>query len=371
MKKIMIIHAEGNLAVNPSLSGIVEILCERGYQVHYYCPRLEGIPQSSSHAGLTYIFIEGGQLRLADRYSFAIGVDRGGIIAAEKVARALRIPCGLISYEIFFAEETGEDFKRPEIAACANVRFAVCQGHERSRQLSMENSIPMDRIIDIPVAGRGVRRAARNHMLHEVIGLPRDTRIALYIGSVVSRWTMVDDLIAGVKDWDDGWVLVLHGRYNDDDMTRFRLRNQQHERIYFTPRGGLPMSAMQSLVQSADMGIAFYRPTFADVHEGRNLEHLGMSSGKIATYLQCGTPIVVNDIGEMSREVAEYQLGIHVQNLDELPSRLRSAGRDTVESWRENCYRYFENKLDLDMRIGPLLDAIESCQVDQPPSGRT
>ena len=36
MKKIMVIHPEGNLNNNPNLAGIVEILCENGYVVDIY-----------------------------------------------------------------------------------------------------------------------------------------------------------------------------------------------------------------------------------------------------------------------------------------------------------------------------------------------
>ena len=73
-----------------------------------------------------------------------------------KVARQLNIPYGFISYEIFFAAETPPAFKQPEIDACAGISFAVCQGGERSRQLAVENQIAA-KIIDIPVAGRGVQ----------------------------------------------------------------------------------------------------------------------------------------------------------------------------------------------------------------------
>ena len=361
MKKIMVVHNEGNLNVNPNLAGIVENLCEQGYQVHYYCRRLQGVPQTASHAGLTYVFVEKGQLRLIDKYSLVIGVDRDGIISAALVARQLGVPYGLISYEIFFSDETGAEFKLPEITACANVRFAVCQGRERSRHLASENRIPLDKLIDIPVAGRRVRRGARNNMLHATFGLSPETKIALYIGSVVSQWAMVDDLIRNAQNWDDDWALVLHNRYGDHNLLRLRQRHQGAARVHFTPQSGLSFKALQALVQSADLGIALYRPTFANVYEGNNLKYLGLSSGKIATYLQHGVPVVVNDIGEMSKHIDECRLGIHIHSLDELPARLRAADRTVIDGWRENCYRFFEKELDLDNRIGPLLDAIKAC----------
>ena len=361
MKKIMLIHGEGNLNVNPNLTGIVGLLCENGYLVHYYCPRRPEIPQAAPHAGVRYVFVENNQLRLVDNYSLIIGVDRDGIIAAAMVAQQLRVPCGLISYEIFFADEAGDNFKQPEIAACANLQFAVCQGKERSQQLATENKIPLARIIDIPVAGRFVRRGERNDTLHTALGLPPGTKIALYVGSMVSKWAMTNELIANTECWDDNWALVLHGRYNDHNMQRFIQRHEPVKRVYFTPQSGLPFEAMQTLVMGADLGIALYRPTFANKYEGNNLKYLGLSSGKISTYLQHGVPIVVNDIGEMSEHVDKYELGIHIHGLDELPARLHDTDRAVLDRWRENCYQFFEKNLDLQNHIGPLLEAIRAC----------
>lgn len=362
MKTILLAHREGNLNVNPNLSGIVETLCEQGYCVHYYCAPAPGVPQAAPHPNVRYVFVENGPLRLLnEKYALVIGVDRAGIILASTIARHLNLPMGLISYEIFFAAEAGEAFKKPEIAACAGLRFAVCQGNERSRHLAIENRIPRDQIIDIPVAGRCVRRGERNSALHAMFGLPPETKIALYIGSVVSGWAMVGELIQSTREWGDDWALVLHGRYNDNDMLKLRHLYRQAERVHFTPQSALPWDKLQMLVQAADLGIALYKPTFTDIHDGNNLKYLGVSSGKIATYLQHGLPIVVNDIGEMADAVDEFGLGIHVHRVDQFPARLRGLDRARLASWREPCYRFFEQKLDLQTRIGPLLDAVRQC----------
>jgi hypothetical protein len=194
--------------------------------------------------------------------------------------------------------------------------------------------------------------------LHATFGLPGEKKIALYIGSVISRWAMADELIANTLAWDDDWVLVLHNRYNDDHFQRFRQHHPDAERFRFTPQRNLSFDALQTLIQAADIGIALYQPTFANRYEGNNLKYLGLSSGKIATYLQHGVPVVVNDIGEMSGHVDAHHLGIHVHSLDELPARLRATDRAALEGWRENCYGFFERTLDLNARMAPLLEAV-------------
>ncbi|ETR67840.1 MAG: Glycosyl transferase family 2 [Candidatus Magnetoglobus multicellularis str. Araruama] len=86
-------------------------------------------------------------------YDFVIGIDRG-IIEAELISRAKKIPYALISYEIFFEAEAGAQFKSPEIKSCQNIEFAVVQDKVRAKMLSQENRIPLSKMIYIPVAGR-------------------------------------------------------------------------------------------------------------------------------------------------------------------------------------------------------------------------
>jgi len=364
MKPIMIFHPEGNLNVNPNLTGIVDILCEHGVRIHYYCHRKDGVPQSAWREDITYIFLENGVLRLVDSYALVIGVDRDGILVASKVAQHLRVPYGLITYEIFFADETGVAYKQPEIEACSKIQFAICQGDARSRELARENQIPLGKIIDIPVAGRGIRRGNRNPVLHTALKLPPEMKIVLYIGSVISKWAMTEALIANTRDWDENWVLVLHNRYDDDQYRQFRQYYSGMERVCFSPQSGLSFDEMQTLIHAADLGVALYQPTFANQYEGKNLEFLGLSSGKISSYLQHGIPVVVNDIGEMSKHVDDFQLGVHVRSLDELPARLSATHRDAIGIWRENCFGFFEKYLDLNVRIAPLLDWIGRLRRD-------
>jgi hypothetical protein len=362
MHKIMVVHPEGDLNVNVNLTGLVTLLCEQGYPVHYYCLPIPGIVHVAPHPDVTVVLIEGNHLGMIDRYGLVIGIDRDGIILAASIARHLKIPCGFISYEIFFASETGAEFKQPEIEACADIAFAVCQGGERSRWLASENRIEAGKIIDMPVAGRGVQHGPRQTFLHKALALPAELKIALCMGNLGPAWAMVDELIDNTREWDDSWQLVLHSRTVSPGLIeRLQQRHGSGCRYRFTPQSGLPLADLQTLVKSADLGIGLYRPNFKNRYNGLNLQYLGLSSGKIATYLQNGVPILVNDIGEMSAAVDEHRLGIHVHKLEELPARLRDTTRAVLKPWRENCYRFFGECLDLNVRAGPLLDVIRTC----------
>lgn len=263
MRKIMIIHPEGNINNNPNLTGIVEILCEQGFGVDIYSPRNPSIPQESPCDGARLILsdlenkldfsallplpaLEDSNKLITfiahniPLYDLIIGVDRG-IIEAGIIASQKKVPYALLSYEILFTEETGVEYKTFDVQFSRNVSFAICQDRVRSYHLSREYDIPIDRIVDVPVAGRKAKGSEKKYILHDALGLEREKKIALYMGSVTYKWSGVDDLIDTVDNWDDDWVLVLHHRYGQQDRSlAARIQNLKKKNVFFSPFNTLP-----------------------------------------------------------------------------------------------------------------------------------
>ncbi len=362
--KIIIIHPEGNLNNNPNLIGIIEILCEQGYQVHYYAPVGENGPAQSPCPGATIFLIENGHLYLHDRYDLVIGVDRG-IIPAVQVAKDLEAPCGYISYEIFFTDETGLVYKLPEIQACQQIAFAVTQDEVRASLLARENQIAPEKIIRIPVAGKGILSGDPTYVLHETLNLDKDKKIALYMGSINSRWTMIDQLLASTAGWDDSWALVLHHRYGNtqDVLTELRQQYPQAKNIYFSPFQNLSFQELHKLIQTADLGIALYNPQYTDRYNGKNLQYIGLASGKIATYLQHGVPVLINEIGQMADYVRQAQLGVVIQDANGIPQALNQISKQSRAFYQENCFKFFSSYMDLSVTIQPLIEQVNQLLI--------
>ena len=380
MFKILIIHPEGNISNNPNLFGIVEILCEKNYSVHIYSPKRENVYQQSPCAGATLFlhppgpeFLTAGlvtttgenpaeyepQIRTLNAsrgpYDLVVGVDRG-IIEAFRYAKTLNIPCGLISYEIFFTEEAGEAFKRPEREACRSIDFAVCQDDVRAGCLSIENGIPRERIIHIPVAGRGCRAGEKGRYLYDALQIDRSKKIALFMGSI-APWSMAGFIMESAAGWSDDWVLVVHSRYGRDGILSGYMEKFKHcDRIRFSLNPVADPNGMARIIHCADVGIALYKPQYASIWDGNNLKYMGMSSGKISTFLQHGTPVVVNETGEMSRYVAGLGLGwvVDDRRLFGLPAKV-----ENPTAMQAKCRAFFSLKLDLDRTIIPLLDVLK------------
>lgn len=378
--KILIVHPEGNINNNPNLTGIVEILCENGYKVDICSLRRSNIYQYSWCAGASLFLldrpenlVENGTFILEDpklnsqekiisyinenfkSYDLVIGVDRG-IIEAALIAQNRQIPCGLISYEIFFEEETSREFKQEEIEACKCLDFIVCQDALRAKYLSIENNIALEKIINIPVAGRGIKKGEKNSYLYDSLGINKDKKIALFMGTV-APWSMAGGIPESAKLWSEDWVLVVHSRYGLDRHVRPYYEKYKHlDNIYFSLEPIADPNKMHKIIHSADIGIAFYEPTYQSKYTGNNIKYLGMASGKIATYLQHGLPIIINEIGQLSDYVRKYGLGLVVDDNGNFSTPLTDG---QLLKFRLNCLEFFEKRLDLNHTIVPLLKIIQ------------
>ena len=379
--KILIIHPEGNINNNPNLSGIVEVLCENDFLVTIYSPKkhfYQKSPHYSAKLTLRNSILEGYKWKLVNavqnhfiisiifsifvrsiaNYDFIIGVDQQGIIEANSIAKRLKIPYALISYEIMFRDESNEHFKNLEIRACNDITFAVCQDKLRGKKLSTENSIPLHKIIHIPVAGRGAKRGPKTKYLHKKLNIPSNKKIALYAGSLF-EFAMLDELIDGLAYWPEQWVFVLHDRYGIFDNIANKIKPYiDTGRLYVSQDSISEHKDIHILLHAADIGIAFYRPTYKNANAGKNLEFLGLSSGKIATYLQHGLPIVTNEIGEMSDFIRTNDIGAVVPDISCVPDALNNL-RD-LEDCRNRCFTFFERRLDLNRAAPLLIDRIKS-----------
>lgn len=288
------------------------------------------------------------------RYNLIIGIDRDGIIEASYLSHLLSLPYGLISYEIFFAAESNENFKDIEIQACRDIEFAVCQDNTRSVLLATENRIPLDKIINIPVAGRGKKQGEKTQHLHLQFNIPLEKKIAYFAGSI-AKWSMIEELIQSVNDWPKDWVLVLHNRYGLNPQVNELLKGINSESIFIS-QGSYPKPQdLSIMLHSVDLGIALYKPIYTDIYDGFNLKYLGLASGKIATYLQHGIPVLTNENGLISDLIREYGAGGVIREIKEIPNLIEMID---LEESSERCYALYDQHLDLDNKIQPLLGKI-------------
>ena len=365
--KITIFYPEGNINDNPSIQAIVESLCDSGHNLHIIVGR-RNFHQFSPHPkALLHLvddeFFRSGYLNADAPFQIAqselnLGVDADGIIVASYFASRNNTPYGLISYEIFFSDEVDTLTKKREIEACSKIEFAVSQDFLRGQLLCLQNKIPSEKLIYLPVGGRGVIRAKRQYFLHDALNIPRGQKIALLAGSIC-KWTMADRIVLSTCDWPSEWTLVLHGRYGltaiESDILML-LHSKKWQNVVVSDIIANSLTELSKILFSVDLGLAFYSPTYTSEYSGKNLRYIGLSSGKIANYLQHGVPVACNEIGVIADLLRECDAGIVTDLPEQLPGLLNLLGQKVR---RDNCYSFFERYLDFDCHQQDLMNAIE------------
>ena len=368
--KILIIHPEGNINSNPNLYSIVEILSGEGYFIDIYSPKRSNLDQTLTikNARLLvedYSDFDSLEDVIKQKYSLdyklIIGIDVG-IIEAALLASLIGVSYGLISYEIFFASEIRANVKQMEIDACKNISFAVVQDEIRGALLCQENSILPEKLIYIPVSGCGYKPYKKKKLWHDHFQISSEKKIALLIGSI-DTWTMVDELIHAAKNINDEWQIVIHSKYGAtsfDDAMLNKIKNIKN--IHISDICYRSIGDMENALHSADLGVAFYKTIENSIYNGKNMQFIGMSSGKVSTYLQHGLPVLISNYEPMATLLTEYEIGYFVQS--DIANAFNSI--DLFKIKENNIKIFFEKYLDLSHTIKPLLSVIKSALFKEP-----
>lgn len=366
MATIAIIQPEGNFNTNPNLTAIINVLCDKGYHVNLYAPTLAS-DQTSSHERLRVHLQAPLGVKLAKAFSrqpwcrpllavltwlqyrrcradLVLGVDALGVIVAARLARRLGVPYALLSYELLFDEEVGARSRRQERQASDGVAFALVQDELRARHLFEQNGVPRSRCFLVPVAGAGLP-ATEPGWLRDYLGIPAGRKIAIAIGST-DAWTGFPALVKTLAAWPEDWCLVVHHRYGMREGLAHWADPKDLEQVYISTAVARTSAELGRVLGDADLGIAMYFPNHGSALTGRNLEHIGLASGKYTTFLQFGVPVMTNRTGEMAEQVRSHGLGEVVGSVAEVPTRLASLDAAAPEA-RQRCRDFFRDHLDV------------------------
>jgi hypothetical protein len=370
-KRILIIHTDGNSFNNPSLKCIIDLLLEKGCEIDLRYPRSDApMPAPRGVRLLPFgriakhlkanIFDRLGSRRLAAlsvfaeklalyrRYDLVIGVDRQGLIEAGILHRLTGTPYVFFSFEIMFESETSPRYKSLERDAAAAASMWLVQDEARARQLELENGLqPANRfLLPLSSAGPGAPGTQR---LRDRLLIPEEMKVAIAIGSV-EGWSMTGRILKSVAGWPEDWALIVHERYG---RTRERLRSELAQvghlvgrRIFLSDAAPEMVDDMGSVLAGVTVGLAFYEPDYRGTYTGKNLEHLGMASGKISTYLRYGVPVILNDIGLYPGEVRRFGFGQVVESPEQIAGRLEYCSDERCGG---SARSYFLEKLDFNV----------------------
>ena len=372
MKSLLIIYMDGSIYTNHNLYEMVKFL--RG---HYRVSILTPVHKNSANKcgslferNVVYFFRGWRKLFfLTDsvilrwiflkfylfgksKYDLIIGIDREGIVQAQILSRMTdNTPYALLSYEIFFEDETSSKFKQKERKACENISFAIVQDELRREHLCEQNHIPKEKVMLMPVAAGTQKRYKKTYFLHDHLKIPREKKILLYAGAV-EPWGGFPAILYILDSMlPEDWVFVVHFKYKGlaGKKPCFELQKTYFSDIY------LPTyHDFSDLLYSAELGLVCYYPDFANVYCGKNIGYIGLSSGKFNTYLQHGVPVLALYPSYLAEITRQYHLGIGTTDLRDI-----DFAEFSREDYAQNCLDFFANHLSFEHCKGELLTRIK------------
>ncbi len=369
-KRALIIHPEGNTFSNPSLKCIVDLLIEKGFTVDIrHCispsvmPDREGIryfPYGKIYRKvksfvfdrwinrvLMYISVAWENTVHYKNNDVIIAVDRLGLIEAYILNKLTKTPYIFISFEIMFAEETSREFKGIEKTASKNIKGWVAQDSDRANALVIENGLSVSNLFTLPLASskNGTLQTKR---LRDILGINPDKKVAIAIGSM-EDWTMINEVLASVGKWPDDWCLIIHDRYGDTGNTLKKsgidITQMINKKIFISNKSADAVDDLGAILSGVDVGLTFYKPLYTSPFVGKNLEILGLASGKISTHLRYGIPVIMNNIGMYAAEATKHKFGLVIDHPDSLADCLAVG---IPEDTSQHAIDYFSRILDFD-----------------------
>ena len=296
-------------------------------------------------------------------YRCFIGVDPEGIVRAQQLSAFIRVPLVYWSFELLLSAElqssAQRSLKHEEIASSHKASFIIIQDEDRARLLAEDNGFSSHNFVLVPNAPLGPARRRRLNCWHQRFGLSQHSKVVLHAGSM-GDWTGISEVVASAPSWPEDWVLVIHTRFHARQSQYIQDLQRQAEpgKVFFSLH---PVSRKEydDLVDSADIGIAFYVPLPGSTYTQENLRSMGLSSGKIAYYLRAGLPVIINRTTSVYNLIEQENCGVAVSNGKEIGETIR----EIVSSYKQysaNAYRTFDKYMDFAGSFSQVIERIES-----------
>lgn len=288
----------------------------------------------------------------AGAYDLVLGVNSLGIVQAREYARQYDVPLVYLSFEILFLDELSRAEhiaeKEEERAASQHADLVVIQDRWRGALLAAENGIPQEGFEYLPVSPRDSASVSESDYLRRRFGLRKEDVIVLHSGCFNER-TCASELLQSAEVWPEGFVLIVHMRQRLPETNKYlrAIREAKLPNVVLSA-DPLPASAYERLVASADIGLVLNQRVPGNRFAGKNIETIGLSSGRFSSYLKAGLPVITTQQPCYSRLLQEYGFGEVLASLGSLPEALVRV-RSRLACHKAEARRLFTEKLAFDI----------------------
>ena len=357
MHRVGIFTTSGRDALYSPFINSVLYLSQCGYKVDIFALASDKFPAPEfNSADIQYIPIRlsrshvpgGSQLitllrinrLLRDKqYHFFIGFDPGGLINAAVLGVLRKTPYIYHSLEIVSESTLSTRRQRLkkflERLLSKQAVLTITQDEVRADILARENRLDRNQVTVVYNAPLGEPLPAKSSWLRDRFRIPETQYIVLAVGSLIEEH-LVDQIAESVSGWPEQFTLVLHGWFASEAFEK-RLRqiaNSQSDRVFISTEL-LPHDKRHLVFQSADIGLAFYKPV------NENLRYVGAAAGKIFDFMRCGVPVIANDLPGMKELIEGNQWGVVISDSSAIPHVLSMIERH-YQKYRDQSLRAFE-----------------------------
>ena len=375
-RRIALFNPRPKLAENPSLVCLLKAFARSGACVDVLMPVSDRFPSVDDGLATRYPFphrfslwrggvrttlrswwervqqIQVDRMFAAGAYDLILGVDSAGLIKGYEYAKRLNVPLVYLSFEIFFRDELSSraeiEEKERECIASQFADLVIIQDKWRAQLLATENRLSPDKFEYLPVSPEGSQRVRKSDYLRRRFNLSERQTLVLHSGSFV-EWTYADELLENVATWPEDFVLVVHTKYKPGRTDRHIQAVQQAKlsNVVLSTEP-LPVDEYEQLVASADIGLALYKPVPPSRSSQKNIQTIGLSSGKFSFYMKYGLPVISVGQQTYAQLLVDYAFGENLDSFSEMPAALNRV-RSNYAHHRVEAQRLFSEKLDFDI----------------------
>ncbi|OGT06724.1 MAG: hypothetical protein A2103_01160 [Gammaproteobacteria bacterium GWF2_41_13] len=365
-KIALILNGDRSLSSFPSACNAGRLLSKNGYEVTFFLPidmKIDCVVECAEFVRFrrtrpAFMGIFKVLVTHARRYDLLIAFDSAELISSGLIGVIYKIPFVFFSLEIIGSDQIktikGRIIKYIEIFFSKKAAFIIVQDEVRKKLIKNTYEIYDNRIFCLPNSYIGIIKKTTNY-LRDKFNIPNNKVIVLYAGGIES-WAIDRSLIDAVCEWGDEYVLVLHGwsrcGYLHELKPLIDKVNYSKERIYLS-LDMLNEEEYGACVSSANIGLAWYKKDLSE-----NVAKIGLSSGKCASFLRCGLPVIVpsylEGIGEL---VSKYQFGISADNEFKIKDAVALIMKN-YQTYRDNAFNFCLNFLDYEKGFNDVLPEI-------------
>ncbi len=301
-----------------------------------------------------------------------VGIDPVGLIYAGRIKRILSsLNLHYFSFEIFFRDEVKNldyyrKIKEKEVYYSKFIDFLLIQDEVREQLLVQENNLnPTNfKTFLIPVSPNcGLIEGDNRSQWRNKLNIAENKIVLLHSGSM-EKWSGGELIIKMLESGlAENQLIVVHSK------SEFDLENPIHSKLLELEQQGFPVLIHKtrfsdydeylSFLHLADFGLVLYEKDSSTPYTGRNIEEMGLASGKFACFMSQEIPVVALNSRIFKELNNKYNFGFVIENLSEI--KLINLNEDfkshTLNLYQhelnamslveEYCYSFYSNKNEL------------------------